>query len=119
MRSARAHSTVTITVAGTSIDTERFLDHLAARVAKKILRIAGQSGTISGADESPRRGKEREGWRDEEMGTESSALTANETNGESLSLREEVKELVVSLRRKARRAERKVWPSRRSRRSTE
>jgi hypothetical protein len=91
------------------------LELLADEVAERLVR----RGTILLADESPRRRKERARWRDEEMGTESSAPTMSETNGESLSLTEEVRELVVSLKQKARRAKRNVSPSETLKRSGE
>jgi hypothetical protein len=86
---------------------DRIFDLLTDEVAERL----AQRGIISVADESPRPTKEKESWRDEKKGTESSAPTKNETNGESSLLKKEVRELVVSLRQKARRARQSASPS--------
>jgi TATA-binding protein-associated factor Taf7 len=111
MRSTYGRLHGQITIDGITAEFDLSVDARAAGMVEQVLRRFQQRGNIPTADESPRPGKERRSWRDEEKGTESSAPTKKETNGESSLLKKEVRELVVSLRQKARRARQSASPS--------
>jgi hypothetical protein len=92
---------------------EILLDLLVDEVVERLV----QRGTIPAVDESPRRRKEHEKWRDDQSPSECSDPTEMEPDGESSSLRRRIKNAVSTLRQNAKRSGQSDSPSRNSQRS--
>jgi hypothetical protein len=111
MRSTYGRLYGQITIDGITAEFDLSVDARAAGMVEQVLRHFEERGRVPAADESPRPERERRSWRDEKKGIESLAPTKKETNGESSLLKKEVRELVVSLRQKARRVRQSASPS--------
>jgi hypothetical protein len=90
-----------ITIDGITAEFDLSVDASAAGMVEQILRHLQQRGNIPAADESPRPRKEQDTWRDDERASECSARTVTEEDGESYSLRHQIKNAVSTLRRNA------------------
>jgi hypothetical protein len=83
-------------------DLARLVRLLAPLLAKELAPLLPTRDSVLGADVSPRPGKEKDTWRDEEKGSGSLDPIPSESSGEWSWSEREAREIVGSIRRRRR-----------------